>query len=63
MVRLKDDIKASTINRDLALVRSMLNRAKEWGRLVRPNPCANMRKLRENNERLRFLSEDEIARL
>lgn len=63
MVRLKDDIKAATINRDLALVRSMLNRAKEWGRLVRPNPCANMRKLRENNERLRFLSEDEIARL
>jgi len=33
------------------------------GALVRPNPCANMRKLRENNERLQFLSEDEIARL
>jgi len=32
MVRLKDDIKAVMINRDLALVRSMLNSAKEWGR-------------------------------
>lgn len=35
----------------------------EWEKLIRPNPCAHMRKLRENNERLRFLSMDEIKRL
>ncbi len=61
--RLKDGIKSATINRDIALIRSMFNRAKEWGRLKRPNPCSNMRKLRENNERLRFLSKEEIEGL
>jgi len=61
--RLGKQIKPATINRDLALVSSMLNRAREWGRLIRPNPCANMRKLRENNERLRFLYKEEITRL
>ena len=63
IARLKDDIKPATINRDLSLVRSMLNRAREWDKLIRPNPCAKMRKLRENNVRLRFLSKEEITRL
>ncbi|MFH0985547.1 MAG: site-specific integrase [Candidatus Omnitrophota bacterium] len=62
-LRLADEIKPATINRSMALLRSMFNRAKEWGRLHRANPCDGMRKLRENNERLRFLSKDEIEKL
>lgn len=63
IARLADKIMPATINRDLALVRSMLNRARDWGKLMRSNPCAKMRKLRENNGRLRFLSTDEIQKL
>jgi len=61
--RLAKEIKAATINRGMALLRSMFNRAKAWGRLRRPNPCDGMRKLRENNARMRFLSKVEIEKL
>lgn len=56
--------KAASINRALACFRHMLNKAVEW-EMMEANPF-NMGKglhIKENNQRLRFLSQDEISRL
>lgn len=54
---------AATANRHHALLRSILDKAIEWGKLSGPNPAAKIKQLREDNHRLRFLSEEEITRL
>jgi len=54
---------AANANRHHALLRSILNKAIEWEKLAGPNPAAKIKQQRENNHRLRFLSEEEIARL
>lgn len=55
-------IKPATINREVSLLKHMFNKAIEWKRL-RENPAKSIKKLRENNRRLRFLTEEEIAAL
>jgi len=50
-------------NRHLAFLRSMFYKAIEWGKLNGENPAARIKLERENNHRLRFLSELEINRL
>jgi len=54
----------SSVNRVMACLRHMLAKAVEWGLLDR-NPFDKGRslQLKENNKRLRFLSEEEIKRL
>ncbi len=51
-------VKPSTINRDISLIKSMYNRAKEWG-VASLNPTDGIKKLAENNERCRWLTEVE----
>jgi integrase len=55
-------VTSATVNRELACLKCMLNKAVLWGKLS-ANPAKNVRLLKENNARLRFLSKEEIARL
>lgn len=54
---------ASTVNRDLAMLKSMFSRANEWGDLVDYNPTKGIKMLEEQNERCRYLSAEEQERL
>lgn len=57
-------VKPATVNRNMALIKSILNRAVDWGKLQPElNPAPKIKKLPENNLRLRFLSKEEIERL
>ena len=55
-------IKPATLNREIALLKHMFTKAIEWG-FLKENPAKPVKLLKENNRRLRFLSEDEIDRL
>ncbi len=54
---------ASTANRYRDHLHSMFNRAREWGDFAGENPLSKVRKKREENHRLRFLSKDEMETL
>lgn len=51
-----------TANRHLALISATFRKAVEWGRVDR-NPAAGIKAFKEDNQRQRFLSTDEIARI
>jgi integrase len=50
------------VNRALALLKTLFNKAVEWGRLE-TSPAARVKKLRESNGRDRYLDRDEACRL
>jgi integrase len=54
----------ATVNREVATLRHMLNKAVEWG-MLENNPFSKGSKLglKENNHRLRFLTEEEVGAL
>lgn len=54
----------AAVNRELSALRHMFNKAKEWG-LIEKSPFSGVKKFfyREDNRRLRYLSEEEIERL
>ncbi|MGQ9688333.1 MAG: tyrosine-type recombinase/integrase [Desulfobaccales bacterium] len=52
----------ATVNREIACLKTMFNRAKENGK-AENNPAAKIKMLKENNERDRVLSEEEFHRL
>ena len=54
----------ATVNRELSTLRHMLNKAVEWG-MLEANPFNKGSKLmlKENNQRLRFLTNEEIEAL
>ena len=52
----------ATVNRDLAILKHLMNTAIAWGYLYE-NPAKPVKLLRENNARLRYLTKDEIDRL
>jgi integrase len=54
-------IRPATINRELALLKSIFNKAIRDGKLEK-NPVRGIKMLRENNERQRVLTEDEWER-
>jgi len=54
--------KPATINRDLSRLRRMLNVAIEW-ELLEKSPLKNLKFLRENNARTRYLTIEECHRL
>jgi len=51
-----------TVNRELACLRTLLNKAMDWGRLE-SNPAARVKKLREAPPRERILTDAETRRL
>ena len=54
-------VKPDTINRELALLRAILNKAKEWGKLKTPVPKIKLFKV--DNKRVRYLETDEEKKL
>ena len=60
--RLADGAKV-TVNRELACLRSLYNLFIEWKRFEGANPASRFRRAPESQGRLRFLTEDEEARL
>lgn len=59
---LVDQVKPSSINRYLTIIKSIFSKAVEWGRLT-VSPASKVKKLREDNQRIRYLTEEEIRRL
>lgn len=61
--RQQDGAKPATINRELADLRALLNRAVEWG-VLKNHPLLKVKPCKlDSNAKIRFLSEDEEARL
>ena len=52
----------ATVNRELACLKHMFNKAKEWGK-VSNNPALKVRLLKEENRRVRYLEKEEIRAL
>ena len=52
----------ATVNREISCLKIMFAKAVEWGR-VESNPCVKVKKLKENNARTRFLTDEETERL
>lgn len=52
----------ATVNRDLACLKSMFNRAIEWKK-TNSNPVQQVKLFKENNQRLRFLEKGQIIKL
>lgn len=55
-------ISPATINRELTCLKTLFNKAEEWGRIEK-NPIRNVRKLKEPNFRERILTAEEVERL
>lgn len=56
-------VKPATVNHDLKCLKHMFRLASEEWKLTKENPARKTKKLTENNQRLRFLSDDERQRL
>lgn len=56
------EVSPATVNRTLAVLKSMFNRAIAWGK-AKNNPCRLVKMFKENNQRLRFLEKEEINKL
>lgn len=53
-------VKPGTINRELACLKAMLNKAIDW-EMLKDNPCRLVKFFRENNERMMILSGEQEA--
>ena len=58
----KEKAKPATVNRELAFLKHVFTKGIEWGK-VYDNPVKMVKLFKEDNTRLRFLSQDEIIRL
>ena len=56
------EVSPATVNRTLAVLKSMFNRAITWGKADK-NPFVGVKLFKENNQRLRFLELEEIPKL
>jgi len=54
--------KPATVNRELACLKTIFNKAIEWG-LTKTNPVRQVRLFKENNQRVRYLSDEEMRTL
>ena len=60
--RRKNEVSHVTVNRSLSCLRCMFNKAIAWGK-TKENPVKQVKFLREENKRTRFLEKEEISRL
>jgi len=58
----KNEVKPSTVNRELDTLRNMLNKAVDWN-MIESSPYKGIRHFRVNNTNLRIISEDEFNKL
>jgi len=56
------EVKPNTVNRQLTVIKHMFKKAVEWG-LARTNPAAGVKQFSYNDQRTRYLTEEEIDRL
>ena len=56
------DLTPATVNRRVALLKTIFNKAITWGKTDR-NPANGIKRFRENNTRIRFLAQEEEERL
>ena len=56
-------LSVATVNRHLALLSGVFNKAIAWGKTKASNPVKEVKKFKENNERVRFLTEEEEKNL
>ena len=61
--RIKKGLKPATVNRSLLVLKSLYNRAIDWGRFKGENPVRKIKFLKENNTRVRFLEPNELVKL
>ena len=59
----KKSLKPATVNRHLACLKSLFNKAIAWNKFTGPNPVRGVKLFKENNQRLRFLEKEEINKL
>jgi integrase len=57
------EVSPATVNRNLATLKAIYNKAIFWGRYSGINPVKRVKFFRENNKRLRFLEKSEIVTL
>lgn len=58
-----ETVSPATVNRKLACLKSIFNKATAWGKFKGANPVKQIKLLKENNHRLRFLEKEEIVKL
>lgn len=56
-------VSRASVNKNVACLRAMLNKAIEWGLWAGKNPAAGIKFYKLDNRRLRFLEKEEIPRL
>lgn len=59
----RKQVKPSTVNHEIGCLKHMLRMAVDEWEMLDKNPATKVKKLRENNQRLRFLTNDERRRL
>ncbi len=57
------EVSPATVNRELAVLKAMFNKAIKWDKFDSTNPVKDVPFLREGNQRLRYLEKEEIAKL
>jgi len=60
--RLSEGVVRSTVNRELALLKTIFSKAVVWGK-AKENPVKKVKLYRENNRRERFFTEEEAHKL
>jgi integrase len=60
--RRRKEVSTSTVNREIACLKHMLNKAVDWGYLA-DNPLRSMKLFKEPPGRVRYLTERELSRL
>jgi integrase len=58
----RTEVSDATVNREIACLKTLFNKAVEWGRLEK-NPILKVKKFRESNSKERILTQGEAAKL
>ena len=61
--RHKEGVSPLTVNKTLACLKTIFNKAIDWGKFDGQNPMRKIKKLKVDNKRLRYLEKEEIPRL
>ena len=56
------EVSPSTVNREMTCLKTIFNKAKEWGK-IKENQISSVKLFKVQNARLRYLEKEEIARL
>lgn len=59
----KKGVSPQTVNKELTVLRHLLNKARQWGMLHKENPCSSVKWFKKAPGRLRFLDREEIIQL